>query len=105
VTGGETMLSRAELADLREYSCSLPTGTTIGTRWRRDVNAYRSDRRGVPSEWVIGEYFDDGTPGMVAIRWTWAVDEERRVHRGDPRAPRQQEEAIRAVVPPPPAGA
>lgn len=81
----ELVISRADLAALPEYSCTLPTGTTIGTRWRRDLNAYRADRRGAPPEWVIGEYFDDGTPGMVAIRWAWAMDEHHNVHRGDLR--------------------
>lgn len=81
----ETVISREELAALLEYSCSLPTGTTIGKRWRRDTNAYRDDRRGVPSEWVLGEYVDIGDPANVGIRWTWAVDAQHEVHRGDLR--------------------
>ena len=81
----ETVISRAELAKLPEYSCSLPTGTTIGKRWRRDVHFNKPPAGRPAPEWCIGEYFDDGTPGMVAIRWTWAVDEQRNVHRGDPR--------------------
>ena len=32
------VLTRSELEELLEYSCSLPTGTTIGKKWRRDNN-------------------------------------------------------------------
>ena len=77
-----TVISRKELAALSEYSCSLPTGTTIGKRWRRDVNAYRADRRGAPPEWVIGEYVDIHDPKNVGIAWAWAVDAQHNLHRG-----------------------
>lgn len=82
----ETTISVRELAQLPEYSCSVPTGTTIGKRWRRDVNAYRQDRRGAPPEWVLGRYVDIGDPENVGIEWTWAVDENGNVHRGDLRS-------------------
>lgn len=81
----EIVISRSDLQALPEYSCTLPTGTTIGKRWRRDTHivgiARPQDKPG-PSEWVIGEYFDDGTPGMVAIRWSWAVSAPGVPHRG-----------------------
>lgn len=78
------MISRSELAQLPEYSCSVPTGTTLGKRWRRNLNAYRPDRVGVPAEWVIGEYVAHPDPTLVGIRWTWAVAELGAPHRGDP---------------------
>lgn len=83
----ETVISRKELFDLGEYSCSLPTGTTIGKRWRRDVHAYRRRPDGTyfPDEiheWKIGEYTEDPDPAMVGIKWSWAVDENREPHRG-----------------------
>lgn len=79
----ETVITRQELAALGEYSCSIPTGVTIGKRWRRDMNAYREDRRGVPSEWVIGQFVDIGSKTEVGITWTWAVEVPGKVHRGD----------------------
>jgi hypothetical protein len=33
------LLTRAEFARLGEYSCSIPTGVTIGKRWKRNLNA------------------------------------------------------------------
>lgn len=79
----ETVINRAELAALLEYSCSLPTSTTIGKRWRRNVNAYRPDRVGVPPEWQIGEYVDVDSKDEVGIRWSWAVEAPGVVHRGE----------------------
>lgn len=79
----ETIISRKDLAALGEYSCTYPTGTTIGKQWRRDLNAYREDRRGVPSEWVIGEYVDLGSKTEVGIVWTWAVEAPGVPIRGD----------------------
>ena len=71
-----------ELAELREYSASIPTGTTIGKRWRRDLNAYVRPvvaclhffdgapvREVLPPLWVIGEYVACDEPGMVGIEW------------------------------------
>lgn len=51
-----------DFEDLFEYSTSIPTGTTIGKRWK----ARRIDG------WVMGEYEElDQTeyPGEVLIRW------------------------------------
>jgi len=65
-------LTQAELGELLEYSCSLPTGQTPGKRWKRNDNAYRTPAQ--PPHWSIGEY---GTPypegheyyGDIPIRW------------------------------------
>ena len=75
-------LTRREFGELGEYSCSLPTGTTIGKRWRRNVNAYRVGpvvhldfwngtpvREELPDEWWMGEYVESKEPGMVGINW------------------------------------
>ncbi len=53
------VMLRRDLEKLPEYSASLPTGTTIGTKWRRLVG----------SMWWIGEYVASRTPGYVDIRW------------------------------------
>lgn len=79
----ETVISREDLFALPEYSCSIPTGTTIGKQWRCDVHAYRS--RAAPAEfheWRIGEYVEHPDPHTVGIKWTWAVDENHEPHRG-----------------------
>lgn len=83
----EEVISRDDLFRLPEYSCSLPTGTVVGKKWRKNVHAYRYLRRlpEVPvelHEWKIGEYIDDSDPGMIGIKWAWAVDENHDPHRG-----------------------
>lgn len=75
-------MTEAELLKLPEYSTSLPTGQTIGKRWRRDDNFMA--RRNVghlhffdgylqPEDygvrWVIGEYVSDTEPGYIGISW------------------------------------
>lgn len=85
----EIVISREELRKLPEYSCSLPTGTTIGKRWRRDVLSNKRYHRVIPAdtppEWMIGEYYDIGSETDVGIRWAWAVEEPGKVWRGDLR--------------------
>jgi hypothetical protein len=79
----ETVISRADLFALLEYSCSIPSGTIIGKRWRRDIHAYRTPS--IPDElheWKIGEYIEDPDPDTVGIRWTWAVNQNHEPHRG-----------------------
>jgi hypothetical protein len=53
------VLADDQVAELLEYSRSLPTGTTIGKRWRREVFGER---------W-LGEYVDIGVPDRVGIKW------------------------------------
>ncbi len=71
-------LSRSALAALDEYSRTLPTGTTIGKRWKRNANDGRYfpiDVWGlrfvfpVPPRWTMGEYAESALPGMVEILW------------------------------------
>lgn len=85
----ETVITREDLFDLFEYSCSLPTLTTIGKRWRLDVHAYRENEHGKRTyfpdevhEWKICEYVEIGQEDRVGIKWTWAVDENHEPHRG-----------------------
>lgn len=76
----EEVISRQELSRLPEYSCTTPTGVTIGKRWRRDTHAYRDQ---LEPEWMIGEYVDIGRDDVVDIKWVWALDEDGNPHRGD----------------------
>lgn len=68
----EIVITSCELDRLLEYSTSLPTGTTIGKRWKRLTAG---------GEWVIGEYVEHPNPETVGIRWAWAVREPGCVHR------------------------
>jgi hypothetical protein len=58
-------LTQEEFDKLREYSCSLPTATTIGKRWKRNINAFREG----PPEWYLGEFVEDEDPEKVGINW------------------------------------
>lgn len=59
-------MSIAEFDALLEYSTTLPTGTTIGKKWKRHILSGLN--RG---EWWLGEYVADpqGDPKMVGITW------------------------------------
>jgi len=64
----EIILNQAQLDGLLEYSCSLPTGQTIGKQWKKNRNAYQTPHNPVP-EWWVGEYVEDPDPKMVGIEW------------------------------------
>ena len=55
-------ITAAALKALPEYSMSLPTGTTIGRRWKHRP-------RGVGDDWTIGEYVPDDDPTQIGIKW------------------------------------
>ena len=74
----EEVITLEELSDLFEYSCSLPTGTTIGKRWRL---ATAWNRRATETEWQIAEYVEHPDPDKVGIKWVWAVVEPGVPHR------------------------
>lgn len=70
------------LSDWGEYSCSLPSGTTIGKKWFRNEDAYRpgqeglvaraeSKMAGVFPDWWQGEFAecDPPEPNRVLIVW------------------------------------
>ena len=61
--GDRIVLTTPEFEALPEYSCSLPTGQTIGKRWKRKCR----DPNG--EVWMLGEYVEDPEPGMIGIRW------------------------------------
>lgn len=70
-------MTRAELAKLKdevgEYSCSIPSLTTIGKRWVRNDAAY-TIAPPEPERWALGEYIEHPDPAkrekLVRIRWT-----------------------------------
>ena len=67
----ELWVTQQELTDLGEYSCSMPTGTYIGKRWKRNLNAYNPCVEYDPDnpDWIIGEYYDIGSTTDIGIRW------------------------------------
>jgi len=72
-------LTRAEFDALLEYSCTVPTGTTIGKRWKKNADAYQGqhtilskaveDITGLPQNWWMGEFVEDPDPKMIGIKW------------------------------------
>lgn len=79
----EEVISLEDLEKLPEYSCSLPTGTTIGKRWRQATKwgPEVSRERYPETEWMIGTYVDHPDPKLVRIEWVWAVSEPGVPHR------------------------
>ena len=61
-------LTRREFDELPEYSASVPTGTTIGKRWKRRVGPHEG-----PPTWQMGEYQEDSDPDKVRIAWSTIV--------------------------------
>lgn len=61
------VLGDREVEELLDYSCSIPTGTTIGKRWKR-LEPYVIPKRGAQCRY-LGEYVDIGDPERVGIRW------------------------------------
>lgn len=59
-------MSISEFDALLEYSTTLPTGTTIGKKWKRHIRSGAHQ-----GEWWLGEYVadPDGNPNMVGITW------------------------------------
>lgn len=64
-------LTPQEFNKLLEYSASLPTGMTIGKRWKRLDGAHDHDfvKRGGTPAWMIGEYAAHEDPKKVRILW------------------------------------
>ena len=66
----EEVISFEALKRMDEYSCSLPTLTTIGKRWRC-ATKYTGPR----TEWKIATFVEHPNPERVGIEWAWAVRE------------------------------
>lgn len=57
-------LTKKEFADLPDYSCTLPTGTTIGKQWKRRNNYYDESKG-----WCRGTYSRQIDKDTVEITW------------------------------------
>ena len=53
---------------LDDYSCSVPTGTTIGKKWRRRVPYEYPITK--DTRWYQGQYVHHSDPGKVGIQWS-----------------------------------
>jgi len=67
------VLTREEFDALPEYSCSIPTGTTIGKEWKR-----RKEYKSSCDEWSMGEYVEIGKKDRVGIAWADIEIEENK---------------------------
>ena len=77
---GTTYVTQQEFDELLEYSSTVPTGTTIGKKWKRH-EPYRRPQSCIDPEhdcghWFMGEYIRPGPKEFareVWIRWTKLV--------------------------------
>jgi hypothetical protein len=78
-----TYLTQKEFDTLLEYSTSIPTGTTIGKRWKRHRYYFKNTKGAkfnagylpgdvvlISDEWSMGEYITHDDPKLVGIKWT-----------------------------------
>jgi hypothetical protein len=56
-------LSLSQFENMHEYSTTLPTGTTIGKKWRRYL--FDGPAKGT---WILCEYVEDPDPKYVGIK-------------------------------------
>lgn len=66
-TNAPICLSEKDFESLDDYSCSIPSGTYVGKRWKRRF-PYVHDPDVVPV-WTMGEYCECDTPGQIGINW------------------------------------
>jgi len=75
VDDSTALMDQAMLDALPEYSCSIPTGTTIGKRWKRGWCRCVADKIRnfgtckIHNAWKMGEYKTSEEPGWVDIQW------------------------------------
>ena len=89
----EEVISREDLRELLEYSRSIPTGKTIGKRWRcsvQGIKPYKWMFWWKPSlknqRWLIRTYVEDPKdPKYLLIPQKLAVIRPGMPHRGDLR--------------------
>lgn len=80
ITPKGVMLTKQEFEALLDYSCSLPTGTIVGKRWkcsdaysRGKMAAARAQGRALTVgelNWWMGEYIPHKDPKLIGIEWT-----------------------------------
>lgn len=64
------VLTKQEFDSLPEYSCSIPTGTTIGKKWKMNRFAFVKFEDGIKrEEWHLCEYVEHADPKLVGISY------------------------------------
>ncbi len=71
-----------EFESLGEYSTSIPTGTRVGKKWRRDQQQTCRERIPEDRRWFLGEYVPYPIDGEIGIRWQRIVLLEGPRHAG-----------------------
>lgn len=79
------VLTKSDFDELPEYSCSIPTGTTIGKRWKRNIYAFdpsaHDPRTGNSiDDWYLCEYVQHTDPKLVGIIYKHIVGILKRKH-------------------------
>jgi len=82
----DTLLTQKEFDDLLEYSTSIPTGTTIGKRWKRRIIVFKTindkifnagylppNTTFIEEYYLIGEYIPSEKEGQIGIQWKKSV--------------------------------
>lgn len=60
-------MGETEFARLGEYSMTMPTGTTKGKRWRRNLHVFGGPGGAL---WIVGEYGDVSDDGKrITTHW------------------------------------
>lgn len=92
ITEDRATMNFAAFKDLPEYSTTLPTGTTVGKRWRR---LHRD-------EWFLGEYIENPNPKVVSIKWReiWILfkDHDARATENQIKSLDSQERLVGSVI-------
>ena len=60
-------LTLEQFEKLDDYSCSIPTGTTIGKTWRRRVPYLFPVTK--DTKWYRGKYVEHSDPNKTGIEW------------------------------------
>jgi hypothetical protein len=63
------IVDQEEFDNMLEYSCTLPTGTIVGKRWKRREPYHTRPIPQAPNDWYMGEYVDIGKDDKVGIVW------------------------------------
>jgi len=74
-------IPRNEFDRMFEYSTTVPTGTRIGKRWRRNLTAvgkavqhldfFNGSIIWEPDFWIVGEYAECDPPNPKEVRILW----------------------------------
>lgn len=85
IVDGTAVMSFKTFESLSDYSCTIPSGTIIGKRWRR------REPYGGPGEWWMGEYAETNPPDPNRVNIIWRAI---HVYHTTPDAPRRCTDSV-----------